>query len=148
MLFALLVAPRLASRNALVVGGIVYGLAVFVALWFGVVPLVDPVFLKIKAPVFVIAHLAWGRRWRQCWRGSTPCFSDRGTRTFDPWRWRSPGLSGSLSVADLNLHVTPSSLSGDGALLAAGTSTGHLWVWRVADRTPLSQRDALFCFGN
>jgi hypothetical protein len=60
MLFALLVAPRLASRNALVVGGIVYGLAVFVALWFGVVPLVDPVFLKIKAPVFVIAHLAWG----------------------------------------------------------------------------------------
>ena len=60
MLFALLVAPRLASRNALVVGGIVYGLAVFVALWFGVVPLVDPVFLKINAPVFVIAHIAWG----------------------------------------------------------------------------------------
>ncbi|HTX71178.1 MAG TPA: helix-turn-helix domain-containing protein [Thermoleophilia bacterium] len=28
-------------------------------------------------------------------------------------------------------------LSGDGALLAAGTSTGEVWVWRVADRTPL-----------
>jgi WD40 repeat protein len=28
-------------------------------------------------------------------------------------------------------------LSGDGALLAAGTSTGGVWLWRVADRTPL-----------
>ena len=28
-------------------------------------------------------------------------------------------------------------LSGDGALLAAGTSAGEVWLWRVADRTPL-----------
>jgi hypothetical protein len=28
-------------------------------------------------------------------------------------------------------------LSGDGALLAAGTATGQVWLWRVADRTPL-----------
>jgi transcriptional regulator with XRE-family HTH domain len=28
-------------------------------------------------------------------------------------------------------------LSGDGALLAAGTSTGQIWLWRVADRTAL-----------
>ena len=28
-------------------------------------------------------------------------------------------------------------LSNDGALLAAGTSTGEVWLWRVADRTPL-----------
>ncbi|MBE7550021.1 MAG: NACHT domain-containing protein [Anaerolineales bacterium] len=28
-------------------------------------------------------------------------------------------------------------LSGDGALLVAGTSTGQVWLWRVADRTPL-----------
>jgi WD40 repeat protein/transcriptional regulator with XRE-family HTH domain len=28
-------------------------------------------------------------------------------------------------------------LSGDGALLAAGTSTGQVWLWRVADRTPV-----------
>jgi WD40 repeat protein len=28
-------------------------------------------------------------------------------------------------------------LSGDGVLLAAGTSTGQVWLWRVADRTPL-----------
>jgi hypothetical protein len=28
-------------------------------------------------------------------------------------------------------------LSGDGSLVAAGTSTGQVWLWRVADRTPL-----------
>ena len=28
-------------------------------------------------------------------------------------------------------------LSADGALLAAGTSTGEVWLWRTADRTPL-----------
>src|SRR4029434_2628247 len=31
----------------------------------------------------------------------------------------------------------PVALSGDGALLAAGTSTGQVGLWRVADRTPL-----------
>jgi WD40 repeat protein len=35
---------------------------------------------------------------------------------------------------DLPMSVA---LSRDGALLAAGTSTGHVWLWRVADRTPL-----------
>ena len=29
------------------------------------------------------------------------------------------------------------SLSADGTLLAAGTSTGEVWLWRTADRTPL-----------
>jgi hypothetical protein len=28
-------------------------------------------------------------------------------------------------------------ISGDGALLAAGTSTGRVGVWRTSDRTPL-----------
>jgi WD40 repeat protein/transcriptional regulator with XRE-family HTH domain len=28
-------------------------------------------------------------------------------------------------------------LSGDGALVAAGTATGEVWLWRVADRMPL-----------
>jgi WD40 repeat protein len=28
-------------------------------------------------------------------------------------------------------------VSGDGALLAVGTATGQVWLWRVADRTPL-----------
>jgi WD40 repeat protein/transcriptional regulator with XRE-family HTH domain len=32
---------------------------------------------------------------------------------------------------------TSVALSADGALLAAGTSTGEVWLWRVVDRTPL-----------
>src|SRR6266849_928796 len=28
-------------------------------------------------------------------------------------------------------------LSGDGAFLVTGTSAGEVWLWRVADRTPL-----------
>jgi len=38
----------------------VYGLLVFVVMWFGVVPLVDPIMLKLNAVVFAISHLMWG----------------------------------------------------------------------------------------
>jgi WD40 repeat protein len=40
-------------------------------------------------------------------------------------------------------------LSGDGALLAAGTATGQVWLWRVADRTPVwtTQGDAGAAWG-
>jgi transcriptional regulator with XRE-family HTH domain len=42
------------------------------------------------------------------------------------------------SVLAEAFYFPPSvALSGDGALLAAGTSTGQVWLWRVADRTPL-----------
>lgn len=59
-IFALLLAPRPADRDALVLAGILYGLEVFVVVWFGIVPLVDPVFLKINVPAFVVAHIVWG----------------------------------------------------------------------------------------
>jgi hypothetical protein len=42
-IFALLVAPRLAGHDVLVMRGILYALGVFVVLWFAIVPLVDPV---------------------------------------------------------------------------------------------------------
>ncbi len=42
------------------------------------------------------------------------------------------------SVLAEAFHFPPSvALSRDGALLAAGTSTGEVWLWRVADRTSL-----------
>jgi hypothetical protein len=58
--FSWLIAPRLRGVTALAVGGVVYGLVVFVAMWFGIVPLVDPVMLKLDAPVFAISHMMWG----------------------------------------------------------------------------------------
>jgi hypothetical protein len=58
--FSWLIAPRLRGLTALAVGGMVDGLLVFVVMWFGVVPLVDPIMLKLNAVVFAISHLMWG----------------------------------------------------------------------------------------
>jgi hypothetical protein len=48
------------SRGALVGIGVVYALAVFVVMWFLVVPAIDPVMLKLNRMVFAIAHMMWG----------------------------------------------------------------------------------------
>ena len=48
------------SRTALVSIGIVYALAVFVVMWFLIVPAIDPVMLKLNGMVFAIAHMMWG----------------------------------------------------------------------------------------
>jgi hypothetical protein len=59
-IFAQFVAPRLRNTNALLFGGMIYSLVVFVVMWFGIVPLVDPVMLKLNGLVFAISHLMWG----------------------------------------------------------------------------------------
>ncbi len=58
--FSWLISPRLRGVSALAAGGVVYGLIVFVVMWFGVVPLVDPIMLKLNAPVFALSHMMWG----------------------------------------------------------------------------------------
>jgi hypothetical protein len=60
IVFVLLVAPRLRGTSGLAIGGMGYGLAVFALMWFVVVPLVDPVMLKLNGPVFALSHLMWG----------------------------------------------------------------------------------------
>ncbi len=60
VVFALLIAPRLRARNALLTAGVVYGAAIFVVMWFAIVPLVDPVMLKLNGLAFGIAHVMWG----------------------------------------------------------------------------------------
>lgn len=60
IIFARFVAPRLRGTSALVAGGVVYSLVVFVIMWFGIVPLVDPVMLKLNGLVFAISHIMWG----------------------------------------------------------------------------------------
>src|SRR6516225_40796 len=60
MVFGWLAAPRLRGSAALVVGGTVYGLIVFVATWFIVLPLIDPVMLQLDATLFAISHVVWG----------------------------------------------------------------------------------------
>jgi hypothetical protein len=60
VVFALLIAPRFGTRNALLIGGVVYGAAIFVLMWFAVIPLVDPVMLKLNGVAFAVAHVTWG----------------------------------------------------------------------------------------
>jgi hypothetical protein len=48
------------SRGTLVGIGVIYALAVFVVMWFLVVPAIDPVMLKLNGMVFAIAHMMWG----------------------------------------------------------------------------------------
>ena len=59
-IFTAAVGRRVASRGALVVSGAIYGLVVFVVMWYAVVPAVDPVMLNLNATVFALAHLMWG----------------------------------------------------------------------------------------
>jgi hypothetical protein len=60
LIFAGLFSRRALSRAGLVVTGAVYGFAVFAVMWYGVLPVVNPVMLKLNATVFAISHLMWG----------------------------------------------------------------------------------------
>jgi hypothetical protein len=48
------------SRGSLVGVGVLYALAIFVIMWYLVVPAIDPVMLKLNGMVFAIAHMMWG----------------------------------------------------------------------------------------
>ncbi len=48
------------SRGALIGAGIVYAVAIFVIMWFVVLPAIDPVMLKLNGSFFAVAHVMWG----------------------------------------------------------------------------------------
>jgi hypothetical protein len=60
LVFAGLFSRGARSRAGLVMTGAVYGFAVFAVMWYGVLPVVDPVMLKLNATVFAISHFMWG----------------------------------------------------------------------------------------
>ncbi len=59
-IFAWLASSRVRGLAQLIGWGMVYGVVVFVVMWFAVVPLVDPVMLHLNGVAFFIAHLMWG----------------------------------------------------------------------------------------
>jgi hypothetical protein len=59
-LFSWLIAPRLRSLSGLVLGSVIYSLAVFFVMWYVIVPLVDPVMLSLNPLVFAVSHMMWG----------------------------------------------------------------------------------------
>jgi uncharacterized membrane protein YagU involved in acid resistance len=60
LIFAFLIGPRLPTAGRQVVGGLVYGIAIFIAMWFIVLPLVNPVMLNLNPGVFFLGHVMWG----------------------------------------------------------------------------------------
>jgi uncharacterized membrane protein YagU involved in acid resistance len=42
------------------VAGLVYGVVVYVVMWFIILPLLDPVMLNLNAFVFFLGHMMWG----------------------------------------------------------------------------------------
>ena len=59
-IFGLFVSRRTMSPGATVMAGMAWGAAVFVGMWFVVVPIVDPVMHNLNAAAFFVAHLMWG----------------------------------------------------------------------------------------
>lgn len=48
------------SRVRAAVAGALYGMAIFVGMWFVVLPIIDPVMLNLNPWVFVMSHALWG----------------------------------------------------------------------------------------
>lgn len=48
------------TRGAQVTWGAFYGLVIFFIMWYGVVPVVDPVLRQLNTSAFAIAHIMWG----------------------------------------------------------------------------------------
>ena len=44
----------------LALAGMVYGVVIFGVMWYGVLPLIDEVMLRLNLVVFLVAHLMWG----------------------------------------------------------------------------------------
>ena len=59
-IFGLLVARRLLTTWQLAGAGMAWGVAIFVAMWFVVIPVIDPLMHNLNAVVFLAAHLMWG----------------------------------------------------------------------------------------
>lgn len=58
--FGLAVRGRGLCTSRLVGAGMIWGAAAFAAMWFVIVPAVDPLMLNLNAAAFLAGHLMWG----------------------------------------------------------------------------------------
>ncbi len=56
------------GASGLLVAGLAWGVAVFIGMWFVVVPAVDPLVLNLNAAAFLAGHLMWGGALGLLWR--------------------------------------------------------------------------------
>ena len=60
IVFALVIAPRIPSLIGQIIAGMLYGVIIFAVMWYAVLPVIDPVMLKLNLIVFLAAHAMWG----------------------------------------------------------------------------------------
>jgi hypothetical protein len=59
-IFGVAVGRRSLGTAPLVVAGMVWGAVVFAAMWFAIVPVLDPLVLNLNGAAFFAGHLMWG----------------------------------------------------------------------------------------
>ena len=59
-IFGLAIGRRGLGTSAVLAAGMVWGAIVFVAMWFVIVPVVDPLVLNLNGVAFLAGHLMWG----------------------------------------------------------------------------------------
>ena len=60
IVFAFWIAPRIPSLIGQIIAGMTYGIVIFAVMWYAVLPVIDPVMLKLNGFVFLLAHAMWG----------------------------------------------------------------------------------------
>ncbi len=60
MVFAFLISPLIRNTAALAVAGMAYGAVVFLAMWYVILPVIDPAMKLVNGPWFFISHLMYG----------------------------------------------------------------------------------------
>lgn len=70
--FGLVAFRFLHGGTKLVAAGVLYGVMVWAAMWFVVIPLVDPLMRNLNGLVFLIGHMMWGGALGLLWSRVTP----------------------------------------------------------------------------
>ena len=77
--FGLVASRFLHEGGKLVAAGVIYGIAVWAAMWFVVIPLVDPLMLNLNGLVFLIGHMMWGGALGFLWSRVAPHTHEHGS---------------------------------------------------------------------
>lgn len=77
--FGLVASRFLHEGGKLVAAGVIYGIAVWAAMWFVVIPLVDPLMLNLNGLVFLIGHMMWGGALGLLWSRLAPHAQEHGS---------------------------------------------------------------------
>jgi hypothetical protein len=71
-IFGAIVARSSLGTAGLVGGGIVWGGAIFLAMWYAILPAVDPLMLNLNGPAFLLGHVMWGAALGLLWAAVRP----------------------------------------------------------------------------